>query len=57
VVTITYQKFDDDLPKEHLIQPYFLKAYKARWYLFGMKDRTIHTYALDRIKGMKIEND
>ena len=57
VVTIIYQKFDDDLPKEHLIQPYFLKAYKARWYLFGMKDRTIHTYALDRIKGMNIEND
>ena len=57
VVSISYQKFDDDLPKEHLIQPYFLKSYKSRWYLFGMKNRNIHTYALDRIKGMKIENE
>ena len=55
LVTITYQRFEDDEPKEHTLQPYFLKTFKFRWYLFGMIDHKIRTYALDRIIGMKTE--
>lgn len=55
LVTITYQRFEDDEPKEHTLQPYFLKTFKFRWYLFGMIDNKIRTYALDRIIGMKTE--
>jgi len=57
LVTINYQRFEDDEPKEHTLQPYFLKTFKFRWYLFGMIDNKIRTYALDRIIGMKTEEE
>ena len=57
LITITYQKFEDDEPKNHTLQPYFLKTFKYRWYLFGMIDNMIRTYALDRIIGVKKEEE
>ncbi len=57
LITITYQKFEDDEPKSHTLQPYFLKTFKYRWYLFGMIDNKIRTYALDRIIGVKKEEE
>ncbi|MDE5869119.1 MAG: WYL domain-containing protein, partial [Muribaculaceae bacterium] len=36
--------------------PYFVKRYKQRWYMIGYKEASanIRTYALDRVKEMKI---
>lgn len=36
-------------------RPYFLKRYKQRWYMIGLKEKSndIRTYALDRVKEMK----
>lgn len=35
-------------------QPYFLKRYKQRWYMVGLREKSgdIRTYALDRVKTM-----
>ncbi len=57
VITISYQKFGDDKPKDRTLEPYFLKTFKCRWYLFGMIDGEIRTYALDRILGVKMEKE
>lgn len=40
-----------------MFHPYFLKRYKQRWYMIGLKEKgaSIRTYALDRIKEMQIE--
>lgn len=39
-----------------LFSPYFLKRFKQRWYMVGMKERTrqLRTYALDRIRMLEI---
>jgi len=43
---------------EHDIRfhPYFLKRYKQRWYMVGLREKSgdIRTYALDRVKGMTV---
>ena len=40
-----------------VVDPYFLKIFRQRWYLTGMSDdsRTIKTYALDRISNLTVE--
>lgn len=42
-----------------LFRPYFVKRYKQRWYMIGYKEQAsdIRTYALDRVKEMKILTD
>ena len=42
-----------------LFHPYFLKRYKQRWYMIGLKEKgnSVRTYALDRIREMKIVKD
>lgn len=57
VITISYQKFGDDKQKDRTLEPYFLKTFKCRWYLFGMIDGKIRTYALDRILSVKMEKE
>lgn len=46
---------------EHGIKyrPYFLKRYKQRWYMIGMREKSgdIRTYALDRVKEMTTVNE
>lgn len=39
-----------------MFQPYFLKRYKQRWYMIGLKEKgnSIRTYALDRIREMQL---
>lgn len=39
-----------------MFQPYFLKRYKQRWYMIGLKEKgeSIRTYALDRVKEMQL---
>lgn len=52
-----YHPYTRSLPtKGILIEPYFLKLFKQRWYMVGRvpaEDR-IKTYALDRVKNAKI---
>ncbi|MDE5789660.1 MAG: WYL domain-containing protein [Muribaculaceae bacterium] len=42
--------------KEIIFHPYFVKRYKQRWYMVGLKESagSIRTYALDRVKEMKM---
>ncbi|MCH5234855.1 MAG: WYL domain-containing protein [Muribaculaceae bacterium] len=39
-----------------MFQPFFLKRYKQRWYMIGLKEKgnSIRTYALDRVKEMQL---
>ncbi len=39
--------------------PYLLKRYKQRWYMIGKKEKSegLRTYALDRVKEMRLTND
>ena len=42
-----------------VLAPYFLKRYKQRWYVLGLRDKSgdIRTYALDRIKELRITEE
>ena len=39
-----------------MFRPWFVKRYKQRWYMVGMKERgnDVRTYALDRVKEMQV---
>lgn len=56
-IRFTYAGFNRSRAEtDILFSPYFLKRYKQRWYMLGYKEksRDIRTYALDRIKDLKI---
>ncbi len=47
-----YQGFSMEAPRDFLLEPYCLKEYKRRWYLFACKhgvDKEPHSFALDRM--------
>lgn len=51
----TYAGFSRVLPEKDIVfHPYFVKRYKQRWYMIGLKEKSddIRTYALDRVKDM-----
>ena len=51
----TYAGFSRVLPEKDIVfHPYFVKRYKQRWYMIGLKEKSndIRTYALDRVKEM-----
>lgn len=51
----TYAGFSRTRPEEDIVfHPYFVKRYKQRWYMIGLKEKSkdIRTYALDRVKEM-----
>lgn len=53
----TYAGFSRSRAETKIIfQPYFLKRYKQRWYMIGLKEKgnSIRTYALDRIREMQV---
>lgn len=52
-IKFTYAGFSRSLPEKDIIfHPYFVKRYKQRWYMIGLKEKSndIRTYALDRVK-------
>lgn len=52
MVEVTYQGFSMDTPRDFLLEPFCLKEYKRRWYLFARKhgiDKEPHSFALDRM--------
>jgi predicted DNA-binding transcriptional regulator YafY len=56
VHTISYQPFENDVPFDVVIHPYFLKQYNNRWFLFGYnpeKEKYDWNLAIDRIISIK----
>ena len=51
VVGLSYRKFTDHQPNEHVVHPYLLKQYDDRWFLFAANDENhkVLNFALDRI--------
>ena len=57
VLKFDYSAFNRSLIEKDLeFRPYFLKRYKQRWYMIGARGtkKEIRTYALDRVKAMRI---
>ncbi len=55
-VSFTYAGFNRSRSERDIIyHPYFLKRYKQRWYMIGLKEKSgdLRTYALDRVKEMR----
>lgn len=56
VLIISYQPFENDVPFDVIIHPYFLKQYNNRWFLFGYnpdKEKYNWNLAIDRIISLK----
>ncbi len=56
VLSILYQPFENDIPFEIIIHPYFLKQYNSRWFLFGYNpenQKPDWNLAIDRIVSIK----
>lgn len=54
-VRFTYAGFNRSRPEtDILFHPYFVKRYKQRWYMVGLREKSndIRTYALDRVMAM-----
>lgn len=59
-LSLTYAGFNRSRAERNIIfRPYFVKRYKQRWYVIGYKEKDagIRTYALDRVREMKILSD
>lgn len=58
-IVFTYAGFSRSRPEVGILfSPFFLKLYKQRWYMFGLKDDGSHrTYALDRVTEMEITSN
>lgn len=54
---LVYQAFWDE-PKERIVEPYYIKLFKRRWYLIGKRrDKgEFRTYCFDRIKYVRISD-
>ena len=49
---MTYQSFGKTEPSTFEVEPYCVKLFEQRWYVFGMSDK-LRIYALDRIKALE----
>lgn len=56
IVKMIYHAFWKMSPQDVLLEPYFVKAFRKRWYVVGYNraDRKIKTYALDRVRAIKL---
>ncbi len=59
VVRFMYHAFWKQHPKAVLLEPYFVKAFRKRWYVVGFnrEERVVKTYALDRVKKADLLTD
>ena len=59
VIRMTYHAFWKMSAQKVELEPYFVKAFRKRWYVIGYnrKDRQIKTYALDRVVDLSITTD
>lgn len=56
-IIFTYAGFSRSRPEPGIVfHPYFLKLYKQRWYMVGLREKSadIRTYALDRVRVMNL---
>lgn len=56
-IIFTYAGFSRSRAETKIVfSPYFLKRYKQRWYMVGLKEKgdSIRTYALDRVEDMRM---
>lgn len=59
-LVFTYAGFNRSRAEKGIVfRPYFVKRYKQRWYMIGMREKTgdIRTYALDRVKELNLINE
>lgn len=59
-IEFDYAGFSRSRPEKNIeFEPYFLKRYKQRWYMLGLKEngKSIRTYALDRVTGLRVKGD
>ena len=60
LISFTYTKHWENVPRKKLIEPYALKEFRNRWYLLANeqdgKDFFLKTFGLDRISAMEIHN-
>lgn len=56
VLSITYKSFKAESANVITFHPWWLKEYKNRWFLFGMKADTILNLALDRIIAIEVDD-
>ena len=57
MLEVNYQGFTMDEPRDFQLEPFCLKEYKRRWYLFARKhgiDKEPHSFALDRMNSVTI---
>jgi len=60
ILKVSYHSFWSNEPYYMKLQPYFLKAYKQRWYLVGKSDRhgdELRVYGLDRIESIEVSEE
>lgn len=71
VVNLVYKDFYDEQPREIVLEPYFARVFRQRWYVIGPKRNTteaeepeeltiqgrIRRYALDRICHLDVTDD
>lgn len=56
-VCIKYQKYASNEISERIIEPYFLKLHKRRWYVMANTESGYRLFSFDRIIGAKETND
>ena len=57
MLEVNYQGFTMDAPRDFLLEPFCLKEYKRRWYLFARKhgiDKEPHSFSLDRMNSVTV---
>lgn len=56
-LNVTYQSYRKSCSEDLVLEPYFLRQFKRRWYLYARKgnDNDPHQFALDRISDLKID--
>ena len=59
VVRMVYHAFWKMSAQEVELEPYFVKAFRKRWYVVGYNrhDKQIKTYALDRVRSIALTTD
>lgn len=52
VIIVSYRSFKSPAPRDFVLEPYALRQYKRRWYLYALKrgDSAPHIFALDRMQ-------
>ena len=61
VINLVYQDFYDEQPRQIVLEPYFVRVFRERWYVIGPKRNAnqgqIQRYALDRISHLEVTKD